>query len=454
MNLSPIYDYLNKSQAILNKLADELFVMDILNKLNAEAYVKIVAFYNELFKKFLIMEKLNGWLDNLSRIKILKASLIGLDKRSAQFDTVLELQGEMTMEWQEYVNKKVATTKVTENLFKAGYIQGSKIATGRLNITESFRLRALPLTDAFVARKKILDEAMSDGMIKSVNNTIADLYANKGMHPDAIAKLIKNKVPETYKNRARTIARTETNFAASHAQYDTYKRNGITRKELLVESDACPICVEAQISMENSNIDKTAMDSFGQFVMYPPFHPNSYSKDTEIYTEFGWINIADVKIGDLCLSYSPHERDLSYIKVIKTYKHKVKRMIHFYKSLYDDAIDLLVTEDHNMCWWDWDEIFHFRKAIELFNSRDGALCSKVEKFSAISKWQPFLSELKLIKKEIVNYNDYAYCVDIEKNHTLWVRRNGKTCWSGNCRCAIVPLVDVSGLEDITVMEKI
>jgi len=34
----------------------------------------------------------------------------------------------------------------------------------------------------------------------------------------------------------------------------------------------------------------------------------------------------------------------------------------------------------------------------------------------------------------VPYNGTAYCVDLEKYHTLLTRRNGKVVWSGNCRC--------------------
>jgi len=29
----------------------------------------------------------------------------------------------------------------------------------------------------------------------------------------------------------------------------------------------------------------------------------------------------------------------------------------------------------------------------------------------------------------------VYCVELEKNHVLWVRRNGRTAWCGNCRHA-------------------
>jgi len=41
-----------------------------------------------------------------------------------------------------------------------------------------------------------------------------------------------------------------------------------------------------------------------------------------------------------------------------------------------------------------------------------------------------LSNMKIEKKE---YNDFVYCVELEKNNTLYTRRNGKCIWVGNCR---------------------
>lgn len=34
----------------------------------------------------------------------------------------------------------------------------------------------------------------------------------------------------------------------------------------------------------------------------------------------------------------------------------------------------------------------------------------------------------------VPYDDMVYCLELEKNHILWVKRNGKTGFSGNCGC--------------------
>lgn len=274
MNLLLVHDFMKDSSLLLMKVADELFVMDKLNKLNSEAYVTITKIYDELFKLYQVMDQANGWTENLTRIPVVKSKKIDVKKASEIYDEILALQEEQTAEWQRIVGERIQTSPELEDMFKNSYIQGAEIASERLSIELDFHLNELNLEKAFAERKKILNKAMADGIIDSVNKTIADLYANQGMGPDEIAKKIKKLVPETYANRARTIARTETNYAASRAQYDVYKANGIIRKELLIEPDACPICVDAQIAMENSSIDTGAMDSFGQFVMYPPFHPS------------------------------------------------------------------------------------------------------------------------------------------------------------------------------------
>lgn len=54
-----------------------------------------------------------------------------------------------------------------------------------------------------------------------------------------------------------------------------------------------------------------------------------------------------------------------------------------------------------------------------------------------SKYAP----IKNLDIQEIDYNDRAYCVELEKYHTLLVRFNGKVCWSGNCRCTIVAEMD-------------
>jgi len=46
--------------------------------------------------------------------------------------------------------------------------------------------------------------------------------------------------------------------------------------------------------------------------------------------------------------------------------------------------------------------------------------------------------------EKVAYKDFVYDVELEKFHTLFIRRNGKVVWSGNCECRIVARVEREG----------
>lgn len=44
----------------------------------------------------------------------------------------------------------------------------------------------------------------------------------------------------------------------------------------------------------------------------------------------------------------------------------------------------------------------------------------------------------------IDYSDLVYCVELPKYHTLWVMRNGKTSWNGNCRCVVYYIADSKG----------
>ena len=45
-----------------------------------------------------------------------------------------------------------------------------------------------------------------------------------------------------------------------------------------------------------------------------------------------------------------------------------------------------------------------------------------------------------LSKEIKDYNNFVYDVELEKYHVLLVRRNWNVVWSGNCRCTLIPIL--------------
>jgi len=53
-------------------------------------------------------------------------------------------------------------------------------------------------------------------------------------------------------------------------------------------------------------------------------------------------------------------------------------------------------------------------------------------------------------KSIVPYNGMVYCASLPYNHTMYVRRNGKCTWSGNCRSRLIPyFYGIPGKRDFT-----
>lgn len=50
----------------------------------------------------------------------------------------------------------------------------------------------------------------------------------------------------------------------------------------------------------------------------------------------------------------------------------------------------------------------------------------------------------VFEKDYIPYSDKVYDLTIDKNHTLYVRRNGKCVWSSNCYCYAVPVMIKQG----------
>lgn len=57
-----------------------------------------------------------------------------------------------------------------------------------------------------------------------------------------------------------------------------------------------------------------------------------------------------------------------------------------------------------------------------------------------------------IKSEIIEYNDYVYCVELDKNNTLYVNKDGRFLWCGNCKHSITTVIK-EGLEVSGTLDK-
>jgi hypothetical protein len=75
------------------------------------------------------------------------------------------------------------------------------------------------------------------------------------------------------------------------------------------------------------------------------------------------------------------------------------------------------------------QIIHKKDSIAKFKNKE---CKRNNNVYQIRELHKIYNNLRNIKKEIINYNDFAYCVELEKNHVVLAKRKGKIIWSGNC----------------------
>jgi len=75
-----------------------------------------------------------------------------------------------------------------------------------------------------------------------------------------------------------------------------------------------------------------------------PRHPNCYSKDTEVYTDKGWLFFEELKGGEKIFSLNPETLEAEFLSYINFIKYKYQGEMH---RFYNRAFDLMVTPNHN-----------------------------------------------------------------------------------------------------------
>lgn len=249
-------------------------------------------------------------------------------------------------------------------------------------------------------------------------------------------------------------------------------RNAFTDKAEVWEHDWPGVVTDAVMTSKGARVNvKTT----------PPVKVGDklcYSDDTQVLTEDGWKNIADLTLEDKVCTLNPENRIFEYVNPaqLEKYEHDGKMY-----SIRSKHIDLMVTLDHNM-YVDIGEGFRFYKAEEIVGKKakylktglNGNMIDETESVIRIAGWgdpayvgcryaadklqQDYLHagmaadvvydgfKYKVTKCDgdtwvnedheapedmVVDYDGYVYCCTMPKWHIIYVRRNGKACWSGN-----------------------
>lgn len=151
-----------------------------------------------------------------------------------------------------------------------------------------------------------------------------------------------------------------------------------------------------------------------------------YDEETQIFTDRGWLYFKDLRGDDRVLTLNPQSGESYLINFVRAYQYAYKGKMY---SLQTPDLDILVTPNHRHlvarnCDCTYMRLMFsteiFGKCVyHLTNVRvedeNSYKCSKVE--CAVEEW--------------VDYDGMIYCVEVPYTHTVFVRRNGKTVWSGN-----------------------
>ncbi len=172
-----------------------------------------------------------------------------------------------------------------------------------------------------------------------------------------------------------------------------------------------------------------------------PAHPFCYDDQTEVLTSNGWKYFKDVEIDkDLFLSVDVETvNKFDYVKAVSYIEYEHEGQM---RSIKGDNIDLYVTIDHRHLMMDLlenSDNYNFYK--ELHDDDIFALYYVSDRNYDVGYGEyPSIDYEACPSISYSYYDGIVYDVELEKNHTLFVRRNGKISISGNCRCTpeIIP----------------
>ena len=148
----------------------------------------------------------------------------------------------LTKEWHEDINDDKILNKTLVTSYKSSYNWSGQEVLNNFAIKESFNLRNLNVLEQLSKRANLTSLKINDTSWQLVNNRIADTFWKEGKNTDAVARDIKGLFEETYKGRAKNIARTETGEIVSEAQFEAHSKMEIPELKWLAEIDACPLC--------------------------------------------------------------------------------------------------------------------------------------------------------------------------------------------------------------------
>ena len=240
---------------------------------------------------------------------------------------------------------------------------------------------------------------VGDDIKTSVRDIVKDGY-NNALTQDEIAENITQKVTTIKNKRARAIARTEIARTATACDYVINRERGANAFTVDCRNTACDYCKQKVLKNPEQEPTGKAMDGDVEFSIddvesLPPFHPNCYDSETQVFTDDGWKYFKDVDETDKILSLNPETNDIEFLDYVKLIQ--VPNVHGKLYHIHNKWFDVCVTPDH-------DCFIHQR--------RDGG---KRGKYSEPQFRKP---------SELTSESKFLRCIDIDRENPQTVNVNG------------------------------
>jgi hypothetical protein len=175
----------------------------------------------------------------------------------------------------------------------AGLRKRGKLARGATRLLAAdipgFNLRNPALLDLLKQRGTRVTGEVTQTMLDDLREVLATAFYDEGQGPRAIAGALDDIFPPLYANRGECIARSEIGQAQGLLTTETYRQNGVEKKEWLSSTNSCDICMEANGQVVG--IDDL-FEVGGESVEASDAHPNctcdsvpSFDEDTSVPEE-------------------------------------------------------------------------------------------------------------------------------------------------------------------------
>lgn len=269
---------------------------------------------------------------------------------------------------------------------------------------------------------------------RQLSQKLLDEYAKKGLQ----CVTYKDGRRVSIDSYCEMLGRTLTGRCALQASINRYVETGYDLGIVSAHFRACDFCTPYEGRILSLDGRDKRYESIWDAETQGLFHPACYSDDTEVYTSNGWKLFNDVNNQDKIFSLNPKNHIPEWVNFNKKFEYNPGNEMVKFKS---NSFDLLVTKNHNMY---VNNIFmnhcFIRDAYNLYNDFYNNVIDNNYAFMSydFDSKNVYRCGILTNPRIIYNYDGLVYCLELEKNHIMLVRRNGKISWCGNCKHDISP----------------